>query len=73
MKKLGFIVGVIVLLFTILLVIPIFKYRYPHLIQGFATYDCSRDKTCPEGTFCQNNNCIPIAAPSAGGETGFYA
>ncbi len=67
----------LVILLAILFVIPWFKRAYPGYIEGYATYDCSRDVTCPEGSFCQNNKCINIEAPKTGGgggaATGYYA
>ena len=56
------------------LVIPYLKKTFPGLMEGYATYDCSRDVTCPEGSFCQSNTCIPINAPKgATPSTGYYA
>lgn len=67
----------LVILFVALLAIPYLKRMFPGLMEGYATYDCSRDVTCPEGSFCQNNKCIDINAPkTAGGggnATGYYA
>ena len=67
----------LVVLFLILLVVPWFKKTFPGYMEGYATYDCSRDVTCAEGSFCQNNKCITINAPkTAGGggaATGYYS
>lgn len=67
----------LVILFAILLAIPFLKKTFPGYIEGYATYDCSRDVTCPEGSFCQDNKCISIEAPkTAGGggnATGYYS
>ncbi len=79
MAKLGFLglslgVSTLILLVAILVAVPWLKNTYPGLIQGFATYDCSRDVTCPEGSFCQSNQCIPIKPPRMGGASdGYYA
>lgn len=79
MAKLGFfglslVVSTLVVLFAVLLFVPWFKRMYPGLVQGFATYDCSRDVTCPEGTFCQSNQCISIKPPRTGGASdGYYS
>ena len=74
---LGLAGSTLVILFLILLVIPWFKRTYPGYMEGYATYDCSRDVTCPEGSFCQSNKCIAIEAPkTAGGggnATGYYS
>lgn len=79
MAKVGFLglslaASTLVILVVALAVIPWVKKSYPGLIQGFATYDCSRDVTCPEGTFCQSNTCIPIKPPRTGGASdGYYS
>jgi hypothetical protein len=71
---LGFLGTTIVVLFAALLIIPYVKRSFPGYLEGYATYDCSRDVTCPEGSFCQSNTCIPINAPKTGvPSTGYYA
>lgn len=43
---------------------------------GFSNYDCKRETQCPEGTFCQSDQCIPIVTPAmtnSAGATGYYA
>lgn len=71
---LGFLGTTVVVLFAALLFIPYLKRMFPGLYEGYATYDCSRDVTCPEGSFCQSNTCIPINAPKGQVPTsGYYA
>jgi hypothetical protein len=71
---LGFLGTTVVVLFAALLILPYIKRSYPGLLEGYATYDCSRDVTCPEGSFCQSNTCIPINAPKSGvPSSGYYA
>ena len=70
---LSFLVSTIVILFLILLLVPWVKVSYPGYFEGFATYDCSREVTCPEGTFCQSNKCIPIEAPKGSSVSGYYS
>jgi hypothetical protein len=53
----------LVILFVILLFVPMIKAQFPALIQGFSDYECTRKEPCPEGTFCQSNDCIPRAVP----------
>jgi hypothetical protein len=64
----------LVVLVGILVLVPYLKKMFPGYIQGFATYDCSRDVTCPEGSFCQSNTCIPIRPPNMNGNVaGYYS
>jgi hypothetical protein len=74
---LGIAGSALVILVVALLAIPYLKRMFPGYTEGYATYDCTRDVTCPEGSFCQNNKCIDINAPkTAGGganATGYYA
>jgi hypothetical protein len=71
---LGFLGTTIVVLFAALLVLPYIKRSFPGLLEGYATYDCSRDVTCPEGSFCQSNTCIPINAPKGSvPSSGYYS
>jgi hypothetical protein len=77
MAKLGFfglslVVSTMIILVAVLVLVPLLKTMYPGLIQGFATYDCSRDVTCPEGSFCQSNQCIAIKPPRTGGASDGY-
>ena len=71
---LGVVGTTLVVLLAVLLFVPYLKKMFPGYIQGFATYDCSRDVTCPEGSFCQSNTCIPISAPRTNGTVpGYYS
>jgi hypothetical protein len=51
----------LVILLLVLMFVPMLKATFPAFYQGFADYDCTREDPCPEGTFCQSNNCIPRA------------
>lgn len=74
---LGLATSALVILIALLIAIPWFKRTFPGYIEGYATYDCSRDVTCPEGQFCQSNRCIDINAPKpaggGGSATGYYS
>lgn len=53
----------IVGLLVSLAILPILKAMAPEYfpsIDGFRDVDC-KGVTCPEGSFCQRNQCIPIA------------
>ncbi len=77
MLGLGAVATTLIALVVLLVAVPWFKSVFPGYIEGYATYDCSRDVTCPEGSFCQSNKCISINAPKPGGgggaATGYYA
>ena len=63
MFRLGVAGCALVILFAVLLVMPWLRSAFPGLVQGFSNYDCKRETQCPEGTFCQRDQCIPIAPP----------
>jgi hypothetical protein len=48
-------------LFVAVAILPILKSSMPQFFpEGFRDVDC-QGMTCPEGTFCQRKQCIPIA------------
>jgi hypothetical protein len=76
MMSLGVAGCALVILFAVLLFMPMLRSMFPGLVQGFSNYDCKRETQCPEGTFCQSDQCIPIVTremTSSAGATGYYA
>ena len=63
-------VGILVLLVVIIISVPILKSLFPGLLEVFEAtriepVGCDRSTTCPEGSFCQNKQCISIEAPKS--------
>ena len=76
MMRLGVAGCALVILFAVLLFMPMLRSMFPGLVQGFSNYDCKRETQCPEGTFCQSDQCIPIVTnemTNSAGATGYYA
>jgi len=76
MMRLGVAGMALVILFAVLMIMPTLRSMFPGLVQGFSNYDCKRETMCPEGTFCQSDQCIPIVTPAmtnSAGATGYYA
>lgn len=62
--------GLLVLLVIIIISVPLLKSLFPGLLEGFEAtriepVGCDRNTTCPEGTFCQYNQCVSIEAPKS--------
>ena len=54
-------VGLFIVFFSILLVIPYVKMVFPN-VSGFADLTCKEgEKPCPEGYFCAATTCVPIS------------
>jgi hypothetical protein len=53
-------IGLFVVFFAILLVIPYIKKLFPY-VSGFDDFTCKEgEKPCPEGYFCAKTSCVPI-------------
>lgn len=54
-------VGLFIVFFSILLIIPYIKMIFPD-VSGFADFSCREgEKPCPEGYFCATNTCVPVS------------
>jgi len=55
------VIGLAMVLLGILIVVPFLKRTFPQYYDGFRNpADGCGGVTCPEGSFCQSGNCIPI-------------
>jgi len=54
-------VGLFIVFFSVLLVIPYVKMLYP-TVSGFNDFSCKEgQKPCPEGYFCAKTTCVPVS------------
>jgi len=54
-------VGLFIVFFSILLVIPYVKMLFPE-VSGYADFSCKEgEKPCSEGYFCARTTCVPIS------------
>jgi len=59
--------GLAMVLFAVLIIVPFLKETFPQFYEAFEDLMTTSSRkpdcvgvTCPEGSFCQTNKCIPI-------------